>query len=233
MRHARRSHGKSLEIQAMTITGLVTFIAAYHYLRIFNSWVDAYEFKAGHVDPVVTGQPFNDAYRYVDWLLTVPMLLAEIVFVMKLSDEEKSSKAWSLGAAAALMIVLGYPGELILNESELGTRWVYWTAAMVPFVYIVYTLLVGLQDAIKAEADAEVAKLLNMACLSTVISWCTYPVVYVLPMMGLSGSQAVVGIQLGYCVSDVIAKCGVGFLTYNITIAKSRAEDKPYVPLRG
>jgi hypothetical protein len=70
---------------AMTITGLVTFIAAYHYVRIFNSWVDSYEFPAasdGLVrDPVITGRPFNDAYRYMDWLLTVPLLLIEIVFV--------------------------------------------------------------------------------------------------------------------------------------------------------
>merc|ERR1712023_374211 len=77
-----------------------TFIAAYHYLRIFNSWVEAYEYKpntSGEVeDPVLTGVPFNDAYRYMDWLLTVPLLLIEIVFVMKLSDEETKKKATTL-----------------------------------------------------------------------------------------------------------------------------------------
>ncbi len=36
-----------------------------------------------------------------------------------------------------LMIILGYPGEIIV-EGNLGTRWVYWAAAMVPFLYIVY-----------------------------------------------------------------------------------------------
>merc|ERR1712209_361773 len=67
---------------ALIISGMVTFIAAYHYMRIFNSWVDAYEYPAhnsgGDVDPVLTGVPFNDAYRYMDWLLTVPLLLIEI-----------------------------------------------------------------------------------------------------------------------------------------------------------
>merc|ERR1712086_841282 len=71
---------------AMTITGLVTFIALYHYIRIFNSWTESYEFPASAdgvtKDPVLTGQPFNDAYRYMDWLLTVPLLLIEIVFVI-------------------------------------------------------------------------------------------------------------------------------------------------------
>ena len=45
---------------------------------------------------------------------------------------------------------------------------------------------------------------------------CTYPVVYVFPMFGLSGPNSVVAIQLGYCCSDIISKCGVGFLIYNV-----------------
>merc|ERR1711937_1099471 len=77
---------------AVLISGLVTFIAAYHYIRIFNSWVEAYEYKPGNIaDGVMTightsltGVPFNDAYRYMDWLLTVPLLLIEILLVMKL-----------------------------------------------------------------------------------------------------------------------------------------------------
>jgi len=42
-------------------------------------------------------------------------------------------------------------------------------------------------------------------------------------MLGISGPQAVVCIQLGYSVSDIIAKCGVGLLVYKITVAKSNA----------
>jgi len=107
---------------AVIISGLVTFIAAYHYFRIFNSWNEAYEYKLGHSDPSLTGIPFNDAYRYMDWLLTVPLLLMEIVLVMKLSAEESYKKCWTLGLSAALMIVLGYPGELIV-EGNLAGRW--------------------------------------------------------------------------------------------------------------
>merc|ERR1712154_326948 len=70
---------------ALVISGLVTFIAAYHYLRIFNSWTEAYHYSLDYPNPQLTGVPFNDAYRYMDWLLTVPMLLMEIVLVMRLS----------------------------------------------------------------------------------------------------------------------------------------------------
>jgi len=200
----------------------VTFIAAYHYYRIFNSWTEAYAWGAdGSLSE--TGVPFNDAYRYMDWLLTVPLLLIEIILVMKLSAEETMSKATTLGASAALMIVLGYPGELVI-DGNLGTRWVCWTLAMVPFLYIVYTLLVDLNSAIASEADAKIQGLLKMVTVWTVISWCTYPVVYLFPMLGVSsGTSTVVFIQLGYCVSDIISKCGVGLLIYQITMAKSAA----------
>jgi len=206
---------------ALIISGLVTFIAAYHYLRIFNSWCEAYAWVDGEI--TATGIPFNDAYRYMDWLLTVPLLLIEIVLVMKLPADEMVSKAKTLGAASALMIIFGYPGELILNDGNLGTRWLFWGAAMLPFLYIVQTLLVGLHSATQSENDPAVRKLVSGAQWWTVISWCTYPVVYIFPMLGISGGQVVVFIQLGYSVSDIISKCGVGLMIYRITMAKSAA----------
>jgi bacteriorhodopsin len=58
----------------------------------------------------------------------------------------------------------------------------------------------------------------------TVISWCTYPIVYLFPMFGIEAAQAVVGIQIGYCASDIISKCGVGLVIYQITYAKSNKQ---------
>merc|ERR1712023_190112 len=77
---------------AICISALVTLIAFYHYFRIFDSWNAAYAFKPVTADstdyfPVATGIPFNDAYRYMDWLLTVPLLLLELVLVMKLDAD--------------------------------------------------------------------------------------------------------------------------------------------------
>ena len=54
----------------------------------------------------------------------------------------------------------------------------------------------------------------------------SYPIVYIIPMFGAKGANAVVGIQLGYCIADVISKCGVGFIIYNITAKKSALTDK-------
>jgi bacteriorhodopsin len=220
---------------ALIISGMVTFIAAYHYMRIFNSWVEAYSYSTDHVcsdakgcvtqDPRLTGIPFNDAYRYMDWLLTVPMLLMEIILVMNLPEAQASSKCVTLGVSAALMIVAGYPGELIV-EGNLTTRWHYWAAAMVPFCYIVFELLVGLSSATNMEPNDTVKALIKRSQWVTVVSWLTYPVVYVFPMMGLSGGSTVVAIQCGYCASDIISKCGVGLIIYSIAAAKTEIETK-------
>jgi len=205
---------------AVIISGLVTFIAAYHYMRIFNSWVEAYEWQ-GDGSLLPTYLPFNDAYRYMDWLLTVPLLLIEIILVMKLPADESRSKATSLGVASVLMIILGYPGELVTSADNLGTRWLWWVAAMVPFIYIVYTLLIGLGEATNSESDPHVRGLVKRVQWWTVISWCTYPVVYIFPMLGIKGDSIKVYIQLGYSVSDIISKCGVGLMIYQISMAKT------------
>merc|ERR1711865_1293241 len=89
--------------------------------------------------------------------------------------------------------------------------------SMMFFLYIVYELLVGLAAATNNESDPIVKSKIQSAQLMTVISWCTYPVLYLIPMLvPNSAAKAVVGIQIGYCASDIISKCGVGLLIYQI-----------------
>lgn len=221
--HAQMCTARNLRT-ALCITGLVTLIAFYHYFRIFNSWVDAYDFiplngsETSYPDLVASGKPFNDAYRYMDWLLTVPMLLIELIMVMGLDDATTTELSTKLGSAAGLMIILGYPGEVTLVK---GTRWLFWFLAMIPFAYIVHTLFVGLKDAVEKQ-PREARALVSAARYVTIISWSTYPVVYVLPMLGAnSGAKALVAIQIGYSISDFISKCGLGMMCTKIAMAKT------------
>lgn len=208
---------------ALIITGLVTFIATYHYFRIFNSWVEAFEVKAdgkGSYSIATSGTPFNDAYRYVDWLLTVPLLLIELILVMRLSKEETSSMSWTLGTCSALMICLGYPGEI---QNDLSTRWFYWACAMVPFSYVVVTLVFGLSEATARQAPS-VAPLILNARMLTAISWLTYPFVYLIKNVGIAGPTATMYEQIGYSAADVIAKAVFGVLIWAIAAEKSKLE---------
>ena len=168
----------------------------------------------------VSGQPFNDAYRYVDWLLTVPLLLIELILVMKLPAEETASLSWKLGTASAIMVALGYPGEV---QNDLTQRWVWWAAAMVPFLYVVSALMGGLGEA-TASQPPTVAPLVSSARHLTVVSWLTYPFVYIIKNVGISGAAASTYEQIGYSVADFVAKAVFGVLVWAIAAEKSRLE---------
>merc|ERR1712070_520515 len=156
--------------EALCYTGLVTFIAFYHYYRIFNSFDAAFtpcEVVEGVVNPnkcsptefgySPTGHAFNDAYRYMDWLQTV--------LVMKLSPEETKKQSLRLGVLSGLMILNGYPGE---SSGDASTRGTYWTLSLLPFCYIVYTLFVGLKESQDAQPEC-VRDQVKRACWATVI----------------------------------------------------------------
>lgn len=203
---------------AVTVSGLVTLIALYHYVRIFNSWESAYTVLNGVV--TATGKPFNDAYRYVDWLLTVPLLVTELVLVMRLPGNLGTTKAIRLAALAVLMVLLGYPGEI---SNDNSTRWLWWGLSMIPFLLIQFELFIGLKDSIAQQA-AEVRGLVSSARYITVVTWLFYPIVFILPMIGLSGPGSIVGVQVGYSIADVLAKAAFGVFIYNVALAKSRGE---------
>jgi bacteriorhodopsin len=200
---------------ALVVTGLVTFIAAYHYWRIGMSWSDAYALVDGVHVP--TEMVFNSAYRYVDWLLTVPLLLIELILVMSLTRSETVSKATSLGFAALLMVALGYPGEVADSNN---VRWIFGLLSMIPFLWIVYQLYVGLGKAIESQPESA-RGLVSLARNVVVVTWAFYPIVYFAGALGIGGATATVIIEVGYTIADILAKAGFGVLIYMIAIRKS------------
>merc|ERR1711933_563987 len=186
--------------------------------------VDAFEVKNSHGNEygvALSGAPFNDAYRYVDWLLTVPLLLIELILVMKLPKEETVALSWKLGLASAVMVALGYPGEI---QDDLTVRWIWWALAMVPFSYVVFSLIAGLNAATDKQPES-VKGLVVTARYLTVISWLTYPFVYIIKNIGLAGAVATTYEQVGYSIADVVAKAVFGVLIWAIAAGKS-AEEK-------
>lgn len=202
----------------VVVSAVVVFIAAYHYLRIWQSWGGAFDLAG---DMYVSNGSFNDAYRYADWLITVPLLLVELVAVLGLARAVSGPMLRNLVIASVLMIGLGYPGEV---SADAGTRWIFWALAMIPFVYILWVLFGQLSAAIASESD-RVKMLLARARTVLIASWWVYPVAFILPMIGMSGASAYVGVQLGYSVADLTAKALYGVVIYQIAVAKTEAEN--------
>jgi len=208
---------------AVTLSTLVVAIALYHYLRIFDSFSSAFSFVDGEY--VQTGAPFNEGYRYVDWLLTVPLLLAELVVVLKLSKSTTRSLLIRLTIAAVLMIGLGWPGEI--SDPDSAARTIWGIASTIPFLYILYVLFVELGKSLGRQSAA-VRKLVDGLRYIILATWGVYPIAYLLPQIIDDEATAEVARQVGYSIADVLAKPLFGLLVLGIAIAKSR--DDGYEP---
>jgi len=204
---------------ALVMSSMVTFIAGYHYMRIINSFTES----STDMTVNISGDQgsFNEAYRYVDWLLTVPLLLVEVIAVLALAKSVSRSLIMRLVPASAAMIALGYPGEI---SSDQGTQVLYGVLSTIPFLYILYVLFVELGKSLDNQPEG-VAATIGRLRLLLVATWGVYPVSYILGMgEGMASAQQFVGVQVGYTIADILAKCVFGLTIFKIARMKSAAE---------
>jgi bacteriorhodopsin len=205
---------------ALTLTTLVVLIAGYHYLRIFNSWNEAFHFVNGQF--TMSGIPFNEGYRYVDWLLTVPLLLAELIIVLRLKAEIARGLIIRLSVASAFMVALGYPGELSAAHST--ARLVWGGISTIFFIYILYVLFVELTKSLAGQ-PARIRQLVSGMRYVILVTWLVYPIAYMLPRFISNETTALVVRQVGYSIADVLAKPLFGLFAVLIMLIKSREEE--------
>ena len=203
---------------ALVMSSMVTFIAGYHYLRIFDSFKHASE--GGKVLLDGSQNSFNEAYRYVDWLLTVPLLLVEVIAVLALAKEVSRSLITRLVPASAAMIALGYPGEI---SNDQNTQVLYGVLSTLPFIYILYVLFVELGKSLERQ-PAGVAETVGRLRLLLIATWGVYPIAYIFNIVGDASASSFVTVQVGYTVADVLAKCVFGLTILKIARMKSMAE---------
>jgi bacteriorhodopsin len=203
---------------ALVMSSMVTFIAGYHYLRIFDSFKDASE--GGKVLLDGSQDAFNEAYRYVDWLLTVPLLLVEVIAVLALAKEVARSLIMRLVPASAAMIALGYPGEI---SSDQNTQVLYGVLSTLPFIYILYVLFVELGKSLERQ-PAGVAETIGRLRLLLIATWGVYPIAYIFNIVGDQTASSFVAVQVGYTIADILAKCVFGLTILKIAKMKSVAE---------
>jgi bacteriorhodopsin len=219
--------------QALVLSAIVCGIAAYHYFRIFDSFKAAFvtEAQGGRgMYEQAAGHSFNEGYRYVDWFLTVPLLLAELIVVLALARKLQTSLLLRLIPASALMIALGYPGEI---SSDHFTRNVWGLLSTIPFIYILYVLFVELTKSLDRQPEAVRKTVSNMRLL-LFATWGVYPIAYLIPIyFSSTGADAWVAKQVGYSLADILAKCVYGLLIYRIARLKSFADDPGFAASEG
>ena len=210
----------------ITLLGLMSMVSSYSYYRLYVSWTDAYHAVNGVLRS--SGTTFNEGYRFVDWLLTVPLLLVAFLSMMDLRSRQARLRSIVLAVLSAEMILLGYPGQL---ATTVEARALWWVVAMLPASIIVYQLFVGLTPAINAEPLAA-RKLFRAARLLTVSSWTIYPVIALLPILGVAGSTTFTAVQVGYAAADLLAKAAYGVVLFQAAVQKSEPVEE-LAPLAG
>jgi bacteriorhodopsin len=211
---------------AVMVSATVTSIAAYHYFRMFDSFNEAYK-VGGTIQEGFDG--YNVGYRYVDWFLTVPLLLVELVAVMGLARAVQSSLLKRLVPAAALMIILGFPGDMKMNIFYEGDAGLWGALSTIPFLYILYVLFVEIGKSLAAQSP-KVQGLLKGARLLLIATWGVYPITFILAMgeTGAPSFEAVVAREIGYSIADILAKCVFGLIIFAIARIKSAEESKEF-----
>ncbi len=197
---------------SVLVSGIITFIAAVHYY-----YMRGYNLETGE-SPTF--------FRYVDWLLTVPLMCVEFYLITKKAGA-KQGLLWKLIAASVFMLVTGYIGEAIYpNETQ---SWFWGAISGLAYFYIVYLVWFGEVASLAKSSSKSVASAIKSLGWFVLVGWAIYPLGYILGTKGgLFGMQLVAdpaaashAMDIVYNIGDAINKIGFGLVVYVL----SRKED--------
>ncbi len=195
---------------SVLVSGLITFIAAVHYY-----YMRGYNLDTGE-SPVF--------FRYVDWILTVPLMCVEFYLITKKAGA-KIELLWKLIFASLVMLVTGYIGEAIYgNETQ---SWVWGFISSVAYFYIVYLIWFGDVAKLASNSGAAVAKAVKILAWFVLVGWAIYPIGYIAGTAGgLFGVRIFEGLSMDivYNIGDAVNKIGFGLVIY--ALAKSEESSK-------
>ena len=191
---------------SVLVSGLITFIAAVHYFYMRDYWASFGE------SPTF--------FRYVDWVLTVPLMCLEFYLILKVAGAKKSL-LWKMIIYSVVMLVTGYIGEVIAPESAAFWGFV----SGVAYFAIVYEIWLGQAAKLAAAAGGEVQKAHNILCWFVLVGWAIYPLGY---MMGTTGWYNGIipegNIDVVYNIADAINKIGFGLVIYTLAVSSSQKD---------
>jgi bacteriorhodopsin len=206
---------------AVMVSATVTAIAAYHYFRMFDDFKHAFGPEGMGV------VAYNVGYRYVDWFLTVPLLLVETVAVLALARAAQTSLLVKLVPAAAAMIALGYPGDARLDVFGLAPS-VWGLLSTIPFLYILYVLFVELGKSLERQSAAVQRKIKELRLL-LLATWGVYPIAFIANMNATGFDEASFVLrETGYTIADILAKCLFGLVIFTIARIKSAEDNEEF-----
>ena len=186
---------------SLTVTALVTLIAAVHYFYMRDVWV------ATGDSPTV--------FRYIDWLLTVPLLMIEFYFILAAVTAVSVGIFWRLLIGTLVMLVGGYLGEAGIISAMLG-----FIIGMAGWIYILYEIFAGEASQKSESCGSAGAQMAFNACRTIVlVGWAIYPLGYLLGY--LMGAADAASLNLVYNLADFVNKIGFGIFIWAAAVTDS------------
>ena len=191
---------------SLTVSGLVTLVAAVHYFYMRDVWVET------GATPLV--------YRYIDWLITVPLLMVEFYLILRAITAVSGGVFWRLMIGTVVMLAAGYMGEAGYINTMLG-----FVVGMVGWAYILYEIFLGEAGKVAAEkAPASVQSAFSTMRWIVTIGWAIYPLGYFMGYFGgLGVEESANALNIIYNLADVLNKIAFGVIIWNFAVTESDA----------
>lgn len=207
-----------------SVLSVVVMVSAFLILYFQQtSWTNAFQFNAatGLYERAAQADGFSNGYRYLNWLIDVPMLLFQILFVVEISRSQRNRTRNWFFFSGAMMIITGYIGQFF--ETTNTTALLVWGAISTAFFVHVLILIRGVIRDGGMGLPQEATKVLNTIWWLFVVSWMLYPGGYLMPVL-MNSEAGVVGRQITYTVADISSKVIYGILLTQVAQIRSKAE---------
>ena len=189
---------------SMTVSGLVTLVAATHYFYMREVWV-----RTGD-SPTV--------FRYIDWIITVPLLMVEFYLILSAITKVPGGVFWRLMIGTLVMLVGGYLGE----AGKLNV-WLGFIIGMLGWFFILWEIFLGEAGKINAaSAPPSVQVAFNLMRWIVVVGWAIYPIGYFLGYLtGASPKDSMVLLNVTYNLADVVNKIAFGVIIWTAAVSET------------
>lgn len=191
---------------SILVSGLITFIAAVHYWYMRDYWA--------------TNMESPTFFRYVDWILTVPLMCVEFYLILKVAGAKKSLM-WKLILLSIVMLVTGYWGEGVDRDNA----WLWGLISGIAYFVIVYEIWLGGAAKLAKEAGGSVANAHKILCWFVLVGWAIYPIGYMAGTPGwYEGIFGGLSMDVFYNIADAINKIGFGLVIYNLAVQQTSTD---------
>ena len=185
---------------SLSVAGLVTGVAFWHYLYMRGVWADT------GTSPTV--------YRYIDWLITVPLQIIEFFLILRVCTNVGSGLFWKLLGASLVMLIAGFLGEI-----GSAPAWPAFIVGMAAWLYIIYEVFSGEAGKLNASSgNAAAQSAFSTIRLIVTIGWAIYPLGYIL---GVGSNPDMANANIIYNLADFINKIAFGLAIYVAAVSDS------------